>query len=66
MSYARLQISLCGLLLLTGCGAGVAPTGAAKAALGGRMMGAQQPVAGATIQLYEVGLYSDGDRRFPC
>jgi sugar lactone lactonase YvrE len=50
------------VLLLTGCSGGLAPathspiTTTAKPAIAGQVHGGQQPVSGATIQLYAVGI----------
>jgi hypothetical protein len=56
--------------LLTGCGLGSSPhaTSAGPVSsiqLSGKVHGGQQPVAGATIQLYTVGTSSDGSASTP-
>jgi hypothetical protein len=53
------------LALATGCGVGpvtVAPTGSM---IRGHVHGGQQPVSGATIQLYAVGATGDGSASMP-
>jgi hypothetical protein len=58
---------LCALFLLTGCGTSGTPTptpvGNSKAS--GSVHGGQQPVVGATIQLYTVGTTADGSAATP-
>ena len=59
-----------GALLVTGCGgAGVAPQGAKAGPIPaerqGVVRGGQQPVAGATVQLYTVGTSGDGSAATP-
>jgi hypothetical protein len=52
-------LAACAAVALTGCGGmatGISiPTAVAGAAIQGRVMGGQQPVVGATVQLYAVG-----------
>ena len=58
---APLSLLLSGLLLVSGCThVGQAPQPVAGLALAGRVQGGQQPVSGATIQLYTVGTTGDG------
>src|ERR1700744_5620042 len=54
-------------LALTGCGIGPAatPTSVALPASNGHVMGGQQPISGATIQLYAVGSAGDGSAASP-
>ena len=68
MSFRRLEVALGFALVasaLSGCGTGTAPsagsTGSTAAtAPQGRVMGGEQPVKGASIQLYAVGTAGDG------
>jgi trimeric autotransporter adhesin len=64
LSFVRpLCCGLCLIFLsaLTGCGISHLPTAAKPAlALSGQVHGGQQPVSGASIQLYEVGTTADG------
>ena len=55
-----LGISIC--MLLTGCGAASKTDSAVQPSAGysGRAIGGQQPISGATIQLYAVGSSGDG------
>lgn len=60
----QLSVSL-GVLLLAGCAA-ISPTqNIANAGLQGSVRGGQQPVSGATIQLYAVGTTGDGSASTP-
>lgn len=59
-----LAISPIAILLLTGCG--IAPaTVPAAGLLSGSVHGGQQPISGATVQLYAVGTSADGSASTP-
>ena len=65
-AYA-LALTLVASAVLTGCGAGTSsgPVSMAGVALKGKVMGGQQPISGATIQLYGAGSTGYGSGSAP-
>ena len=65
VSYVVLAAATCGLVGCSGLASNVTAAPVTALQLSGSVHGGQQPVSGATIQLYAVGITGDGSAPTP-